>query len=160
MPATIAFPTSLPCGSIQGYGYQSADALVATDFDAGPRRVRRRYTSVPTRYNVTWTVTQNQLAVFEYWFNNVINYGASYFTIPLTQGAGIQTVDARFVGVPSVTLSEPTEFKISSTLEVLEKPLISGEVYDLIAEYGLDVLLELDDVLNRVMNHDIPEDFS
>ena len=74
-----------------------------------------------------------------------------------TQGAGIKTVDARFVGVPSVTLSEPTEFKISSTLEVLEKPLLTDDEYFIATLPSEAEFLVYEDLFNQVVNIDLPE---
>lgn len=116
------WPTSLPVALAAGYGYAPQQAFVRTDMDQGPARQRRRFTSAPTIYSVSWLMSEAQFGIFESWFRDEANDGAEWFEIQLRGGTGMQTVEARFMTGWSVE-RVASMYKIEAQLEVRNRPI-------------------------------------
>lgn len=114
--------------------------------DNGFQRHRRRFTTVPTVYTVSWVMTADQLGIFEGWFDSVALYGAEPFTISLRNGAGRGDVTARFVGAPKIAAHSKDIWKITGQLSVSDRPAsvsLATETSDtLVTEAGDTIILE------------------
>lgn len=122
--ATLDFPSTLPGVSAQSYGFKPQSGLIRTEVDAGYARVRRRFTQTPTEIDVKWKFTQDELGIFEKFFEEDIAGGASWFYIQLFNGTGQSVYTARFKA-PYVANTIVREFlwEVSATLEVMSRPL-------------------------------------
>ena len=59
-----------------GYFQTTQDPLLRTDMDAGPMKVRLRYTAVPEQFTIVLTLTKAQLEYFvTTFFKNTLGYG-------------------------------------------------------------------------------------
>jgi len=81
-----------------GYAYGAGSGVLRSDMDAGPAKVRRRFTAVTKNHKGNILMSNAQFATWESWFENTIAFGSLSFTMPhpLT-GA---TITARMV-IPS-----------------------------------------------------------
>ena len=123
--ADPAFPAALPaCRVGDGYGYKPVDAFARTNMDSGYARQRRRFVSTPTAVTVKWRFSIEELGVFEsFWANEILD-GASWFTVRLPNGQGINAVRARFTEGYQVTGTDsPGYFDVTGKLETLSLPV-------------------------------------
>lgn len=91
------WPPQLPTPQLAGYGLAPQPAFVRSDMDAGPARQRRRFTQAPTDITMELVMTDDQLAIFEAWYEHRVDSGAAWFDAPMANGQGLTTVEARFV---------------------------------------------------------------
>lgn len=99
MSTSLDWPEArLGLPSITNYGIEPQDAVARTDMDSGPARQRRRWTTTPTEFPVTFKLSRYQLAIFEGWFDNFADAGAAYFNITLLSGVGLASHEVRFKG--------------------------------------------------------------
>jgi hypothetical protein len=64
---------------VDGYEEQLADTSLRTQMDAGPAKVRRRFTAGVTTFQVSLPMTTAQVATFETFFSTTIAGGALAF---------------------------------------------------------------------------------
>lgn len=121
---------SLP--TIGGYGIDPQEGVARTDMDSGPARQRRRWTTSPTQFAVTFKFTRTQLVIFEGWYYNVAAEGANWFNIPLLSGLGIVTHECRFMGQYKATPWNQNDdgnaewWSVTTTLEVRNRPTLDA----------------------------------
>lgn len=100
-----------------GYAQTTQDPLLRTDMDAGPMKVRLRYTAVPEQFNITLTLTKTQLGYFvTTFFKNTLGYGAEAFAWkhPVTQA----NASCRFTSMYSIA-PHGIDFKVTISMEIL-----------------------------------------
>lgn len=117
------YPDTLPLPEVEGYGIQPQAAFIRTDMDQGPARQRRRFTTAPTHYPVKWIMTEEQMELFEAWYEGAADAGAAWFTVQLRNGRGLQQVEARFMQPWQAGLLGGWHYEVSATLEVRNRPL-------------------------------------
>jgi hypothetical protein len=124
-----AWPSTLPGALTEGYGINPDSAVVRTDMDSGPARVRRRFSRTPTKVPVRFSFTQLEMYVFESWFKLEIASGAAWFTFNLYTGAGFTQVNARFIagsqGAYKVDGVRGTKFHVSAEFEIDDLPVMT-----------------------------------
>jgi hypothetical protein len=74
------WPTSLPQHVLeQGYNEQVPDQTIETQMDAGPAKVRRRFTTAPRRFGVVVVMDPDQVALFETFYLETLAGGSLPF---------------------------------------------------------------------------------
>lgn len=111
-PATL--PQSL---EIEGYTQSPADVLLRTAPDAGPAKVRRRFTAGIEPVKGKIMVTSTQLGYFRTFFDTTLFNGSLRFNWkdPITAAAK----ELRFTKQPSWTPLGGTMYLINMDLEIL-----------------------------------------
>lgn len=114
-----AFPVEVhPIVQMDGFSASEPDTLVQTEMEAGPPKVRRRFTAAYEPLQVSWVVNFAQLLVFRNWFRTELAGGAVPFDMwhPLED----RFVLAQFPksGLPSYA-PYGTHWKISATVWIL-----------------------------------------
>ncbi|HKN05529.1 MAG TPA: hypothetical protein VJY31_16505 [Buttiauxella sp.] len=125
--ADINYPHDyLPLPLQEGYAFRPVNPLLRTEMTSGRARQRRRYLSTPTQALVQWTfVTQQQAQIFEAWYSESINDGASWFFMKLQTPLGLQFYKCRFTEIyEGPVLIPPRYWHYSATLELWERPLL------------------------------------
>lgn len=82
----------------EGYSINRESALLRTEMDSGPPRQAKIKSKVMVTHNVNIYLSSKQnLSNFEVWYQDDINFGASWFTMnhPVLSET---TIQARFVG--------------------------------------------------------------
>jgi len=107
---------------IDGYSETMADAKLRTEMDAGPAKVRRRFTSVPRRQTCKLRMTNAQLTAaggFDVFYVTDTSHGSAEFTWanPRTPGTPVTTM--RFVGTPSYTALAQDIWEVTFDVEIL-----------------------------------------
>ena len=67
--AITTYPVTFPCPLIQGYRSESDMGVLRADFDNGRSRQRRKYTTMPTRIQMLFTVPLTALNMWQIWVN-------------------------------------------------------------------------------------------
>lgn len=117
------WPTTLPQPISDGYGITPEDPTIRTDMEVGAARTRRRTRARNDRVDVRWLFTDAQFVIFRDWFDDDAAGaagGSAWFYIRLNIGTGgVQTVEARFVGIfKRGDFTPPDVWQVSATLEI------------------------------------------
>lgn len=91
---TITYPSDLPLMRLDGMQTERTSSLVRTEMDAGPAKVRRRYTVSSKYFSGTIILTSEQRNAFEYWYKNALGDGVLRFSMADPQT--LQANDFRF----------------------------------------------------------------
>lgn len=114
----VSWPTGLPqFVSQEGFTARTQDPVIRTEMDAGPRKTRLRYTSVPEQFDISLVLTKTQYVLFtDTFFKTALGYGASEFNWkhPITQAAAV----CRFTGVYNAA-PHGLDFIVSIGMEIL-----------------------------------------
>lgn len=117
-----SWPASLPAPLVAGYSLSPADPCIRTDFEIGPKRVRRRTSARQDSVSVSWVMSASQFEEFRSWFDDAedgIAGGASWFLLSLQLGVGGEGVsEARFSQVFTADFLGGGFWRVSATLEV------------------------------------------
>lgn len=99
-----------------GYTQTSKNPLIRTEMEAGPAKVRLRYTAIPEEFNISLTLTKTQFESFITFFKRDIHYGADVFTWrhPVTQAIS----NCRFTGMYNA-VPHGLDFKVTIPMEIL-----------------------------------------
>ena len=132
---TITWPQTLPLPTVEGYGIQPGEAILRTEMEAGPARQRRRFTQVPSRVSVRWVMRGDQFALFEAWYRWQAKEGGAWFEIELLGGLGLLAQEARFTRQFQAQLLGGSLWKITSELEIRERPVLTEEAVAVLLVY-------------------------
>jgi len=112
----IAWPSTLPEVIAPGYQAQDQDGLIRTQMDAGPVKVRRRYTACVEKISCSVVLDASELAIFDNFYRGTAARGARRFLMahPVT---GVLR-EFRFTEPPQKTETDGL-FNVSLKLEAL-----------------------------------------
>ncbi len=113
----VTWPSTLPQFVDQDeYTQTSKNPLIRTDMEAGPAKVRLRYTAVPEEFNISLVMTKTQFESFITFFKQTIHYGADTFlwNHPVTRTAS----NCRFTGMYNA-VPHGIDFKVTIPMEIL-----------------------------------------
>ncbi len=112
-----SWPVTLPqTPLVEGFSRSRQDARLRTSMDAGPDKVRRRYTAVPENLTCVFVMTDSQLDIFDVFYVDTLLGGALTFTWthPMT---GV-SVTCRVKDEPQ-TVPRKRRWAVSMVIEVL-----------------------------------------
>lgn len=132
----ISWPATLPAPMLDGYKVRPGEAITRTDMDSGPARQRREFTQVSSKVTARWRFRNDQMALFEAWYQHKADEGGEWFTIPLLCGLGLEDHEARFTKQYDAPKRANGGWFVDAELEVRKRPILS--------EAELDVLLDSD----------------
>ena len=149
----IDYPKGLPWPEREEYTAQAVSPFVRTSMASGRARQRRRFTSVPVEYTVTWIFNgDNRAALFEAWFRDALNDGVEWFNMPMKTPTGTGYYVCRFIEM----YSGPNpigicSWRVSAKLEMFERPLMP-QGWGLLPEFVLGA-----SIFDIAMNREWPE---
>lgn len=114
-----AWPAGLPQKLfVSGYSHGFANVAIKSDMDAGPPKVRRRFTAGVEPVSGTIIVTSSQLDTLDTFYNTTTLGGTLRFswTVPPAHYAACEM---RFTDVPRWTAIDPENYEVSLALEIL-----------------------------------------
>lgn len=152
-----SWPGFLPYPLQNGYAITQDEPILRTQMDAGPGRTRRRFTTSPARIPVKWRLTGAQLALFEAWHKLEALDGASWFSVSLINGLGVNQVDARFTAPPKKALVGGSVWEVQSELEVRELPVMTQAYLEAALAYGPDEIIYGSPVLHTLIHTTLPQ---
>jgi len=92
------------------------DTVIRTSMDAGPEKMRRRFTATSEYYAVSWVMTKTQFTTFRDFFTNTIAGGSEEFEMnhPITGETALVRFRKPYRFVPI-----GAHWKVSAEIEVL-----------------------------------------
>lgn len=119
------WPGTLPTAPMYGWTEAPGDSLVRTQTDAGPAKLRRRFTSTPSIFSVQFVLTKAQATRLIQFYEN-----ASDAAIAGTNGGALSITglphprddsdaEFRFLAPPVITQVSYDVFRASLRLELL-----------------------------------------
>jgi len=140
-----AWPSTLPNVQPTALRIAPKEKVLRTDMDSGYVRMRRRFRSVPTIYEVQWLMSQAEFGIFEGWFDSVIASGAEAFDISLPNGQGTSTMSARFNGMWSSQMANcESYYTVTAQLLVSNRPIsvsMATEAGDTVVTEASDTII-------------------
>lgn len=149
----INYPEGLPWPVRDGYDINHVQPFRRTALASGRARQRKKFSSVPSMFNVTWIFNgDNEVAAFEAWFRDAINDGSDWFNSPLKTPIGEGQYVCRFTEMyKGPALVGLCAWRVSAVLELWERPLMPPG-WGLMPEYLLGA-----DIFDIAMNDRWPE---
>jgi len=112
------WPTTLPQQLfVTGYNQSFADTTIKSEMDAGPAKIRRRFTAGVEPVSGTMIMTETQLSTLATFYNTTLLGGSLRFSWTKPP-AHTTACEMRFTAPPSWTKVEG-EFEAQLSLEVL-----------------------------------------
>jgi len=145
------WPSTLPTPSFGGYALDPVDPVIRSDMESGSPRTRRRTRARNDKINVSWLLTDREMAAFRAWFDwsDGAAGGAAWFNITLAYGdQGLRSREAKFASIFKANLAAGMLWSVSATLEIrggdLTVDAILGAVLGLVSSSGVYPSLVLD----------------
>ncbi|MEY8195480.1 MAG: hypothetical protein RPR28_11585 [Cycloclasticus sp.] len=138
MSGYARWPDNLPLPLLKGYGYAPSSNLLQSDLDSGEMRVRRRFKNMPSKVTINVLLNEEQAALYEGWFLNVIYEGAAWFIMPIKTPAGVIDHVVRFK-LPHKAMKPITHklWRKVIILEVKERAVIGADDTEFLTGYVL-----------------------
>lgn len=130
-----------------------------SNMDNGALRVRRRFTKTVSPLAETILLDYDELALFEFFYKNVIQDGTLWFYKPIQRGREYVVNLVRFAPDTSPTTAEAGYNKVNVplSLHVYETSQIPKAVYDYFASLGFLGGARLSDAVTKYVNVDYPK---
>lgn len=147
----IDYPEELPRPDMAGYGIEDAPNIMRTPMANGSAVQRVMYRTIPSFVDCSWSMTQEELNIFENWF--VYELGEAGWFRGWAQTTGInRDVVQRFVGgngpAYKKRLIGPDFWRISASIEIRHRKVLPKGWYK-----GREFILrasEFDILMNKV----------
>lgn len=111
-----------PVPLVEGYQLNPVDPTIRTDMESGPPRARRTFYARNDKVNVSWLMSDSEMAAFRIWFDSDDGAagGSRWFRTALTTGDGgvNQNAEARFASIWQAAPNGVLRWKVTATLEV------------------------------------------
>lgn len=131
----------------------------SSDMDSGETRVRRRFTQTnsPLTFNVQ--LDADELAIFKYFFKEVLTNGARWFNMPTLDGQDYRINLVRFQpgNAPAVTPVGYRTYTVAMNLIVRELTQIDQSTYEYFTTLGFKSARVLSEAVTKFVNQVYPE---
>lgn len=153
-----AYPTNvLPLPIVGGYVIKPGNNILRTQMERGAARHRKKGTTTPTKFSVSWLFSAYEFAVFEAWYEFKADEGAAWVSIPLISGLGIVTHEARFTRQYEAPLKEGNWWLVKSELETRQRPTLNEEALDVFMIEDAAGLLASINNFGTLVNSTLPQ---
>jgi hypothetical protein len=157
MSELIKYPDNLlPLPLLAAHSVHKKSGLLTTKMDSGYARRRRRFNNVPIPVPIQLSMSSDEYAVFEGWFDREVNGGVERFIMPVKTATGIQYQIAEFDsdGYKAVPKSA-TRWIITAKLLFKKIDLLDPLTTGLLIEYGysVDSIHSVLSSLEKMVNH-------
>ena len=123
------------------YRLQRQDDNSRTEFDVGPRRVRRRFTDSTSIATLTWHLTAIEFEYLQAFYASDLKGGALWFNVSVFTGSSYETKRCRFLGPYSAQDQGYEHWVVGAQLEIRDLGSLGGGIIWLLNEYGEDWVL-------------------
>lgn len=113
------WPAGLPQRPLSsGFSETPPENVVRTAMDAGPAKIRRRFSAGVRMFSVQYNIDDTGVGLVDTFYTTTLEGGVLSFDFPDPRSGS--TISARFVGAPKFTaLSGGSVFQVSMELEEL-----------------------------------------
>lgn len=132
--------------------------VAATDFDQGPARRRRRFTSLRYQMSGRLVLTADEFGVFKGFYFGTLQHGALKFTMTIWDGEACTLATVRFDRDQPYIASQfaPGRVQVSLKLEVFDLPVFDAGTMSFLAGYTSDEAISWDAALHLWVNTTYP----
>jgi len=113
----VAWPQGLPQAPLIGHLERAPNLVVRTGMEAGPAKVRRRFTAGVRPLTMTFVLDDTQRMTLDQFFVVELAGGALSFDFRIPSTG--QTKQIRIVGPPEYGLITPSRWRVRLELEIL-----------------------------------------
>lgn len=152
------WPSYLPAPTID-YAFDALSNVVRTRMDSGRTRQRRRSTALVRNVKLRFELSDQQMADFTGFFQDLLSGGADEFQTELFFGDGKKTYTVRFTGNYTAVYRPHLTWLVSCAAEVFAQQPLSRDVNLLtyIIDGDPDAFEEQSDALHTLVNVTLPE---
>lgn len=111
----VAWPGGVPY-CFDGWSETEADTVIRTETEAGPMKMRRRYTGVVSQIQASCVLTLAQYRAFRTWLRTDVQQGSLPFILPDPTDNNTPR-EFRFLEPPRVSSAGPVAVSISVSME-------------------------------------------
>ena len=113
------WPLTLPTApDTQGYSETAPDTLVRTSMDAGPPKVRQRFTAGVRPITLSWMLTRDQVNTLDLFYVSTLRGGSLSFD-GLVDPRTLAIVNFRFTAPPQYAALSPEVWRATTQLEIV-----------------------------------------
>lgn len=128
-----------------------------SDFESGPARMRRRFTTSVPEISFSVTMTSEDFEIFKSFYHWTLAQGTNWFAVKLWAGQIYSEHTARFIEHYAAADFAFGWTRVSFSLEARELSIINEGTSWILGEYGADYTCgELHDPLQTIVNIDWP----
>lgn len=143
-----------------GWTFKPIVQSARTDFDAGPSRVRRRFTRSSSEQEVSLVMNHLEFETFKAFVDLELRGASRWFMLPLFQGSIYGQYEARLKDAETpyqATYRGFNTVNVSFTLETRENTLVfdAGVLY-MLSLWGPEYSIEFSDQLQVLVNETYP----
>lgn len=123
------------------YRLRRQDDNSRSEFDVGPRRVRRRFTDSTATAGLVWHLTAIEFEYLQAFIESDLQNGSLWFDVSLFTGSLYETKRCRFLGPVDAQDQGYQHWVVAAQLEIRSLGSIGGGIVWLLDEYGEDWVL-------------------
>jgi len=112
------WPVTLPTQPNGDFSETPPDLLLRSEMDAGPDKVRKRYTAGVREFEVEYKFLPEQMDIWEAFYEDDLDDGANSFTWPHPRKASTN-ITVRLKGVPTYKHLGGGVYRMNMTMEQL-----------------------------------------
>ena len=133
------------------------DANLRSEFEAGPARVRQRFTSVVPTFAFSITMTVNEFEIFKSFYNFTLGNGSAWFFVNLWSGQMYSEHQARFVEHWKMQDFSYNHVRVTFSLEARNLHVLSDASSRLLSNFTYEFICdELKNPLEFSVNNSWP----
>jgi hypothetical protein len=117
--ADHTWPETLPSAPLIGWTEQIGKNTIRSETEAGPAKLRRRFTSAPSNFVLKMSMTETQANAFMTFFETTLASGVKTFDNLAHPRLGLNTTEWRFLEEPILLYMEYNVYAVSFRLEAL-----------------------------------------
>lgn len=126
------WPQILPEPVVEPYGFEVSPSVARSEMDSGFIRQRKRFTQQLRAFNVTFSFTDNQLAIFQAWWKYKIASGADWFLMSIDIGGAKAERQIRFAS-PFTSTTKGGRWTVKSTMETMnDSPMTESQLNEVL----------------------------
>lgn len=113
--ASSTWPISLPQYVLEGYTETPQDGSIRSDVDAGPPKIRRRFTAIRTSFECRMVLTSEQVQTLTDFYISTLQMGSLKFDFYHPRTSSF--VEMRFMSAPAFTHMAGNLYDVTLSLE-------------------------------------------
>lgn len=131
-----------------------------TAMDQGPTMARQRFTGQPVIQTFTWRFDPIEFEVFKSWHHFDIANGTKWFYLMVWTGSAYANSMVQFMEDYQGEAVDTEDTKVSAKIQIRNMQMLDAGAAWLIGTYGATWVIEVSDLLQKIVNVDMPAAFA